>query len=114
MEQAGLVERDKAGRRTYRIGLTRQGRKLAQQLRDGKVATTARVAAEAAEDETVGGELLDLLKEALASVARCEERIDRLELEVAELRAAPVASRGGPSISRAELAELRKLRPTRR
>ena len=42
MEQAGLVERDKAGRRTYRIALTRQGRKVAESLRQG--ATPAPVA----------------------------------------------------------------------
>jgi len=32
MEQAGLIERDTAGRRTYRISLTKEGRRLAEQI----------------------------------------------------------------------------------
>lgn len=35
MENAGLIERDKAGRRTYRVGLTSEGRRLAGDLSRG-------------------------------------------------------------------------------
>lgn len=106
MEQAGLIERDKAGRRTYRIGLTRQGRKLAQSLLNGHAPAPVEA------DEEAGGELLDVLKDALAAISRHEARIASLEAELAELRATPAARGAAGSITRTELAELKRMVPT--
>jgi DNA-binding MarR family transcriptional regulator len=77
MEKAGLVERDKAGRRTYRIALTRQGRKLAQSLAGGAPAEAApeAPALAAAFDGAVDLDLLAgvLLKKALLATQAQED-----------------------------------------
>lgn len=111
MEQAGLVERDKAGRRTYRIGLTRQGRALAKSLAAGQAAPEA---------DEADYELVDVIRAALAAVKLADERATRLEAELtdvkarlAQLEATPALPKGSPAISRTELAELRKMMPTR-
>lgn len=119
MEQAGLVERDKAGRRTYRIGLTRQGRKLAKSLRDGLAAAEA-VEAQNALDDSDDYALVDVIRAALAAVRQAEERSDRLEAELADVRArlavveaaGAAAPKAAPApISRRELDELRSMVP---
>lgn len=115
MEQAGLVERDKAGRRTYRIGLTREGRRLAKSLREGQAAAAA-VEAMAEDEGDDDYNLVDVIRAALAAARHAEERADKLEAELADVRARLAAVEAGaaapkpssaPKISRRELAELR-------
>lgn len=108
MEQAGLIERDKAGRRTYRIALTRQGRKLAQQLAAGTADSPI------VETEEPGGDLIDMLRAALVAVREGEERIAALEARVAALESAGAPAPGTARVTAKELAELRRLMPASR
>jgi DNA-binding MarR family transcriptional regulator len=103
MENAGLIERDKAGRRTYRIALTRQGRKVAESLAKGgtpapvmRLTADPDVSATVAADGSVDLDLLAgvLLKKALLATQAQEEsagskeaaaRAKRAEAKVAEL-----------------------------
>lgn len=112
MENAGLIDRDKAGRRTYRIGLTKQGRKvaLANAGRSTVEEPLPAAAAPAAAVEAVMNGAVDLdllagvllkkalaatqaqeasagLKEANRRIVELEEELRAARDEAAELRA---------------------------
>lgn len=107
LENAGLIQRDMNGRRTYRIALTQEGQRVARGLSNGS-APDAPPALDPAATAIVDGAVdLDLLagillkkaliatqaqedsagsKEAVARAARAEARLATLEDELRELR----------------------------
>jgi len=119
MEQAGLIERDKAGRRTYRIALTREGRRVAQSLNrmvqslNGKEAAAEAPQSDpevtaAVVDGSVDLDLLAgvLLKKALVATQATEQQVElRERMRRFEERAVAAEERA----DRAE-AELKALR----
>jgi DNA-binding MarR family transcriptional regulator len=125
MEKAGLIERDKAGRRTYRIALTRQGRKLAESLSGvsgGSPAPEPEAPTKLTADPDVAATVVNgavdldllagvLLKKALiatqaqedsAGAKETQRRAERAEAKVAALEAEL-------SAARSELAEQRAI-----
>lgn len=117
MEQAGLIQRDVNGRRTYRIALTKEGRRLAEQLSDEKAAERIESRFAPAEDVAAvmnGAVDLDLLagvllKKALIATQAQEESAGAKEAERAlqAAKAELAAARDEAKALRSELAELR-------